>query len=137
MDKEFKKYSKSEAFKVPENYFEDFALKMQHKIGHQEEKIPTIWERMAYAFQLRLTLPLFLAFLLSYFIIDNQTNDHSTFNDTEIQSYLMNDSDIWQDDELMDLAYGEKQTLVMNDDELMYYLEEESAEDELYQLINK
>lgn len=134
MDKEFKKYRKQEAYKVPNGYFEDFAYQMQLKIG--EEKQSTSWlSRLTFALQLRWSIPTFLVFALVYFSLWLNSSQSNYMLDQDIQAYLANEDNRWANsDELFDLAYEEHSSFSenFNDIELRIYLEEESSYLELF-----
>ncbi|MEQ8908774.1 MAG: hypothetical protein RIC95_06255 [Vicingaceae bacterium] len=135
MDKEFKKYRKQEAYQVPENYFEDFAYRMQLEIG-EEEKSTSWLTKLSHKLQLRWSIPTFVVLaLVSFSIWLNSSQSHYMIDD-EIKAFLVEDQSRWSaNTELLDLAYQDNSnaSTLFNDAELKAYLEEESSDLEVYE----
>tara|TARA_B100000965_G_C19129347_1_gene556772 strand:+ start:48 stop:461 length:414 start_codon:yes stop_codon:yes gene_type:complete len=132
MDKELKKYRKQDAFKVPDDYFEDFAYRMQLQIGEDSEKISWL-TKLNQAFQFRWSMPMFIVIALCYFSIwVNQ--DGVYMQDEDLQSFLLEESEDWMaNQDLMDLAYHYQASTLedFSDEDIENYLNEESSDTEL------
>ena len=132
MDRELKKYRKQDAFKVPDDYFEDFAYRMQLQIGEDSVKISWL-TKLNQAFQFRWSMPMFIVIALCYFSIwVNQ--DGVYMQDEDLQTFLLEESEDWMaNQDLMDLAYNYPASTLedFSDEDIENYLNEESSDTEL------
>jgi hypothetical protein len=130
----YKLFRKQEAYKLPKEYVEDFANRMQLQIGEEEGK--TNWfTRLTHQLQLRWSIPVLIVMTLMFFSIWLGSNSSPYFVDEEIEAYLLDLSRNNTSISLMNLAYAEPSAtngIELSDEELLEYLSNEVQENEIY-----
>lgn len=120
-------FKKQKPFRVPENYFESFAQKMQNTISEPKE---LNWFQKIFSVSiLKIAIPSFLVFALCfsiYMINNNQLNTELSIQD--ITNYILEEEDFAiQDDfeELLAMNLNLDQPSLSEDEIIDYLLEEE------------
>ena len=105
--KDIKGFKKQKAFNVPDNYFEEFALNMQHTIGDSSNK-NSWFDRLIKALYLRVSIPLSSALILAYGIIllSQSEKDQENLTYADAKMYLLSVSESIEEEELYDLTYN-------------------------------
>lgn len=132
--KNIEQFKEQKAFKVPENYFENFALNMQHQIVEQKEELG-LWQRLFSANTLKLFVPSLIIMILCfsiYFIIPKQ-NTQAFINLKDIENYILEESDYAIIDDYEDILASnlEIEPPVLLEEDIIDYLIDEDIDIEL------
>jgi|GEM_PF-2798184 len=129
--KNIDRFKKEKVFQTPENYFEDFALKMSKEIS-EKDKIESNWMRFVRLLQLRISLPLAILFVIGGIILNRQNVPDNygdvIITDDQIQAYLMEETK--RNDLVMDWAVEGDfiEEIEPTDEDIIEYLLEEEIE---------
>ena len=136
-DKHIAQFKDQKAFDVPDNYFDEFAHKMQSEIG--DSAVQSRWyHKLTDLIHPRLSIPVSLALVLAYIAFTSNFDQETDqlISDQDIQAYLM--SEFEDDNQIYELAleegFVESESVLIDDDDLIEYLIEEDEID--IQLIN-
>ena len=135
MEKKFEdieQFKSQQHFKVPDNYFEEFALEMQHTIGDLQKEEPWL-SKITRAFHLRLTIPLaaVLLLMISIGILNDRDQAALEFTYADATSYLLNEAELLEDEELYELAFSVSEADIIESDQdaiIDYLIEEEEID---------
>lgn len=121
-------FKQQKAFQAPEGYFEDFAQRMQNEVSPVAEQ-NTWLSRLEAVISMRLLIPGMTVIILCIVGLQLQDqlvfNEEYTFNDTDIQSYIVEEAET---DDLFEWALEENfisAPVVLEEDILDYLLEDE------------
>lgn len=96
-----------EAFIVPDEYFEEFALKMQHTIAGQSEKKKSPFYELLEALRLRFTLPATLAITIAIIALQLSESKSVVIDSVDVQAYLLNESSFMENDQFYEIVLPE------------------------------
>jgi hypothetical protein len=134
MNENINRFKNRKAFNTPDDYFENFALKMQNSILEKEE---INWFQKTFSFSmLKLAIPSFAALIIClsiYFINKSNKIEQLIISSQNITNYIIDESDFTlMDDYEQLLAFNlDLNQASLSENEIIDYLIEEEIELEL------
>ncbi len=129
------KIRQQEPFKVPEKYFSSMEDRVMERIQPRKEENKINWiDRIVYQLQLRFSIPSImvtaLALIVIYISLD-QEREKLVFSDQEIKNFLLEEYDESTEAQILALTIEPTEELILTDDDLIEYLDEDNIELEL------
>lgn len=137
-EKNIQHFKAQQPFEAPEDYFDEFALKMQHAVSVETAIDP--WSRFLNALHLRFSVPFMIVVVLVCGVFVFRQEAELTINpsDAQISAYLLNEMELSSDEEVLELAlYLTHDEDQFSDESVINYLMEEELElNEIESIIN-